>query len=508
LFRILVLFALAGFVRAAVAQDEPPLPPGVESDSGGGESDEPPLPPGVGTDKPGGDEPALPPGVEGAEDGDEGDDAGEPALPPGIDEPADDSGPEDAEASPFELPFTLNGFFDMRGGFRTGDARWQDDMALGETRLQLEAEKMWQRASLNVTVDFLYDGLYETHRIDLERGTGWLDLRRAVVSATPVDFMDVKVGRQILTWGTGDLIFVNDMFPKDWTSFFIGRDVEYLKAPSDAVKMSFFTDMVNADIVYTPAFDADRFISGRRVSFWNDNLGRHHGRQDDFRLDTRTDWFTEDEIALRLFRTFTEGPLSGWEAAVYGYNGYWKSPAGFDPVRRRFTFPGLVVYGASLRGKVGPGIGNVELGYYDSRDDRAGDNPLIRNSEMRYLVGYEQELATKFTGGIQYYVERMMDYDDYTRTLPRGAPQQDRARHWVTVRLTKQLMQDDLTLSLFSFYSPNEDDAYLRPKLSYKFSDRWTGEVGGNVFFGEDPFTFFGQFEDASNVYMSLRYSF
>lgn len=51
----------------------------------------------------------------------------------------------------------------------------------------------------------------------------------------------------------------------------------------------------------------------------------------------------------------------------------------------------------------GKGIGNVELAYYDSRKDRSGCDPFVRNSEFRLLVGYEQEVAKDFTAGIQYY---------------------------------------------------------------------------------------------------------
>ena len=46
----------------------------------------------------------------------------------------------------------------------------------------------------------------------------------------------------MLTWGTGDLLFINDLFPKNWKSLAIGRDDEYLKDPSGAVKASFFHD--------------------------------------------------------------------------------------------------------------------------------------------------------------------------------------------------------------------------------------------------------------------------
>ena len=35
---------------------------------------------------------------------------------------------------------------------------------------------------------------------------------------------DLKIGQQVLTWGTGDYVFLNDLFPKDYQSFFSGRD--------------------------------------------------------------------------------------------------------------------------------------------------------------------------------------------------------------------------------------------------------------------------------------------
>ena len=66
------------------------------------------------------------------------------------------------------------------------------------------------------------------------------------------------------------------------------------------------------------------------------------------------------------------------------------------------------------------GIGNIELGYYDSTDDRSGDDPLVRNSEYRFLVGYEREIARELTMGVQYYVEQMQDYRRYKRNLPPG----------------------------------------------------------------------------------------
>jgi len=320
---------------------------------------------------------------------------------------------------------------------------------------------------------------------------------------SPAAWMDIKAGRQILTWGTGDLLFINDLFPKDFVAFFTGRDEAYLKAPSDALKVSGFNPWFNADLVYTPRFDADRFISGERLSYFDPAQGRIVGRDAGLQVQRPPGGSADDEWALRLYRN-----LGAYEVALYGYDGFWKSPAGVDPVTGQATFPRLAVYGASLRGPLGPGIAHAELGRYLSRDDPAGNDPLVRNGEARLLVGYEQEAARNLTLGLQYYLERLEDYDAYRATLSAGAPPRDELRRVVTVRATWLTLNQNLVWSLFAFYSPTDRDSYVRPKVSYRIDDQWSAELGGNLFHGKEQHTFFGQFEDNSNAYAALRYGY
>ncbi len=402
-----------------------------------------------------------------------------------------------------DLPFDLNGFIEARGGRRLHDDPYEHPTSIRETRLQLELEGDAGPFDWKLTNDFLYDGNYNPKTIHLEDGLGWIDLREANVSFSPADFMDVKVGRQILTWGTGDMIFINDLFPKDWNSFFIGRDEEYLKAPSDAVKLSFFSDLANLNLVLTPRFDSDRYVDNKRLSYWNPMLGRRFGNDLPMNVDKPDRWINDGEIAMRLYRM-----IGATEVALYGYRGYWKNPLGFDPAHGRATFPDLNVGGASVRGNILGGIGNIELGYYDSRNDRSGDDPFVPNSQVRFLVGYERELAPDFTGAVQYYVEYMMDHGNYVRALPPGAHAKDEDRHVITVRLTRLLMQQNLELSLFVYYSPTDQDGYVRPRVHYKVNDFWAVEAGGNLFFGDAAYTFFNQFNKDSNVYVAVRYAF
>ena len=117
-------------------------------------------------------------------------------------------------------------------------------------------------------------------------------------------------------------------------------------------------------------------------------------------------------------------------------------------------------------------------------------------------------MAKNLTLGLQYYLEQMMDYGDYRRTLPVGIPQADHLRHLVTIRLTQLLMNQNLRLSFFAYYSPSDNDTYLRPSINYKIDDHLSAQIGANVFFGKDDHTFFSQFERNSNIYLALRYAF
>jgi hypothetical protein len=275
-------------------------------------------------------------------------------------------------------------------------------------------------------------------------------------------------------------------------------------APSDAIRASIFTKILNIDIAYTPKFDPDRYISGERVSYWNGS--RIVGRNSILKTNIPDTWFDSDEWAVR----FTKN-INGNEFALYGYSGYWKSPGGMDSSTFKYIFPKLNVYGTSIRGQVGKGIGNIESGYYDSRDDSSGKNPFVNNSQIRCLVGYEQDLpwiVSDLTAGFQYYLEHIMDHDDYLTSLPSGAKAADQDRHLFTFRFTKLLWNQNLTCSLFTYYSPSDNDIYFRPNINYKFTDDLKGEIGGNFFRGKSSHTFFGQFYENTNIFVAIRYNF
>jgi hypothetical protein len=482
--RLLISLTAALFLAPASHAQEPELPAGLD--------DEPALPGGLD------DEPALPGGLD-----------DEPALPGGLDDEPDlpmglDAEVVSAPAAPerFEPPFTARGLVEVRGGGRIYDDPREGPATVAEGRFRLTLERTGDWLAARASGDLLYDALEDDDTPDLETGEGAVDLRELWLSAAPADWIDLKVGRQALTWGTGDLVFINDLFPKDWNALILGRDIALLKAPSDALKASVYLGPANLDLVWTPRFDADRFPDRLRVSTFDPLTGGLAGRETPMSVTRPDAWIDDGEYAGRLYAT-----LSGVEVAAYGYHGYWKSPAGIDPLTGRYTFPALSVYGASARAPALGGIANAEVGYYDSRDDRDGDDPFVRNGELRGLLGFEREVLSETTLGLQYNVEHMLGHSDYEDTSPPGAAVADAQRHVVTARLTAMVLSQRLMMTLFALYSPNEEDGLIRPRLTYSADDNWRLEAGANVFFGAHAHTFFGQLEDNTGAYAAARYA-
>jgi len=320
--------------------------------------------------------------------------------------------------------------------------------------------------------------------------------------------MDFKLGRQILTWGTGDLIFINDVFAKDYRSFLVGRDDQYLKAPQNSLRADYYTGIGTFSLVWTPSFEPNRLPTGRKLSYFN---GRNIVGEDHYFDPPALEAKLENgEVAGRFNRR-----LGSFSTSLYFYWGFYKNPVGVRKVVTDSTvtfvpvYPKLGIYGASIRGPLAGGILWVEGGYFDSREDRDGNNPDKPNLQITGMIGYDRQIATNLTMNGQWQVEYMLDHNIYEmQNAGAGMHVRDKMRHLLTSRITKLLVDELLTLSAFVFFSPTDEDGYARFTVSYKYSDEITMAVGGNVFEGKHDSTNYGQFQKNDNVYLKVTYGF
>ena len=373
---------------------------------------------------------------------------------------------------------------------RTQRLACREPFVLGEGRARIELAPRGEWWGLTAKGEMIFDALVP--EVDGELREGYLDLALGP--------LDLRIGRQVITWGVGDLVFINDVFPKDWVAFIAGLPLEYLKKGSDAVSVTGHWAGASLQLVLIPRFEADTLPeAGGRLAFHDPMASLEHRHTDD-----PTPSPGNTEVGARLSRN-----VLGWDLSLYAYRGFFHAPAGeAEPgPRLRFFFPPLSVYGASAQGAVLGGVLSLEAGYHDSRDDRSGRDAAVENSSVKLLTGYQREVLPDLTLSGQYTVHVMEDHGEYVRSRGPGMPRRGEARHVLTARLTQLLRQQTLRLGLFALASPNDGDWYLGPEARYQLTDALSATVGVNVFGGPRR-SDYGQFEANSNVFMVVRYAF
>lgn len=383
----------------------------------------------------------------------------------------------------------LSGFVQQNTAFNTVESnpdgrhyKWLEERA----QIKLDAtEGAWR---LLAKGDLAYDHLGRQDQSELREG--YVDYAASN--------WDLRIGRQIITWGVGDLVFVNDFFPKDHEALFAGRPLEYLKRGVDAVKLGAYPEFASFELVAAPSFRESRIPDANRFRLY-DPMPTVINRE--------TVKPGQGDVGLRAYRN-----IAGYDAALYLYRGFQRTPSlrpdnMTAPTKITYFHPKLLIYGASLSGRAGAGVLSLEAAYYDSREDRSGADFTVPNSQSRLLAGYQIQPAEDTSLGFQYYAEAMHDYGAYLAALPAGFPIEKRWNHTVTARLTQLFLHQTLRFSAYASHNARNGDYFVNPELRYSFTDRWWGAIGANLFGGK-PWGQFGQLARDDNVYLQVRYEF
>ncbi len=349
-------------------------------------------------------------------------------------------------------------------------------------------------ATFGAKIDFYHDAIKNEPGIEFREGAAGYSLRH----------FSSKVGRQVVTWGVGDMLFINDVFPKDWAALFTGRPLEYLKVGSDAARLDFFLSPADLEIIGVPFFQPDRLPGPDRFLLPESPFPAGLPQRED-RPENSLD---AGEAHGRLGLT-----IGDWKFFTYASRMHFRTPSmrlnnPAAPSEVVLFYPRLNIYGASLTGGFLGGVLALEAGYLDSEKDRDGEDPAIENSMWKGIIGYSRQLWADATLGIQGYSEDMLFHDNYKETLPQEMESDDKVRSVATLRFTQFLFHQTLTLNAFGFWGISDEDAYLIPSARYALADPLWLEIGANIFVGRDDDTMFGSMEDNDNAYVTVRYAF
>lgn len=388
----------------------------------------------------------------------------------------------------------LHGYLEPAYGVKSSDEEpISRRNVLKEMRLMLQKKLYGDRGEvLDVSLLATTDDSQNNSDLELREGSLFLPVTRS---------LEIKAGRQVMSWGPSQFEFINDHFTKDFTSFFIGRDLEFLKAPEDAVKLSYFGESANVDLIGSPNFEPDRLPRGEVIPVYNPGLRRLTASDSAPNVREPEDSVDHGEYHIRLHQTYGR-----WEAALYGYRGFVGQPAGWDG--NTTFYPELASAGFSLRGPFMDSVVWLEGSYDDIRDDLAGDTVNLPTDRAKVGVGLRYRTSPTVSYMVQAITAKQLDAGTYRSRLPSNHPDKHEYRNRLQVATTRTYWSDRLTLTLRGFAGLTEEDWYSRTSLNYEWSDAVTIS-GGGLFYGADyDFTRFGALDENDMGYVRIRYGF
>ncbi|MDB9786841.1 hypothetical protein OAB57_01935 [Bacteriovoracaceae bacterium] len=420
---------------------------------------------------------------------------------------AEDDFSEFDETSTSKSNIEFNGFVEFEQGIRGSNSHRSDEFVLANRRIRLQSNKSFDRGGFYAKFDFLNDDIEDLNTVDI---------REMRLQYKLTDNTDISVGRQVTTWGVADMLFINDLFPKNWIANFQGRDMEMLKEPSNSVRITSYIDSFTFDFVYQPKFTPDIVPRGCKFSVFDPNSNAIGANSSacgtKYSSGRNNNRFNEGEFAVSVKKQF-----GNHEWAIYGYKGFTKAPKALNYNGTTFTpfHSRLNVYGVSQEGQFGPGILIFEAGYYDSIDDKNGLDYFIPNSKIKALLGYRQDLSGKLSYGLQVYQEKIFNYKQYESSYLSNnstgyAFRLKEYQHTLTLRLTYKLQQETLLVSLFTYIRPNDKDSFTKLEISKKLDDNFKITSGANIFTGKVNYESreFGMLKDDDNYFVRFNYLF
>lgn len=313
------------------------------------------------------------------------------------------------------------------------------------------------------------------------------------------DNFDLRIGKQQIIWGKADGVFITDIIsPRDLSEFIL-PDFDEIRLGIDAIKFDYYLGNSTFETVWIPTFQST--IIPDKNSIWAPAMP-------DFPMSVNYDYsnadvenkLSESEIALKYSYLGSAIDFELMAAYMWDDNPAMHIYPQSDTLIIKPEYHRLPLVGTSFSKAVGGAVVRGETAYYFDKRFSAEDfsvNGIKEKDYLHYLVGYDHNWFG-VNVSFQFIQEYIMDYEEDIRN--------DEFSNTMTFLASKTFINETLELSLFSYYGINDNDALLRPKLSYDFSDGFNVLLGTDIFIGEEGN--FGQYNDNDMVYMKVRYDF
>ncbi len=384
-----------------------------------------------------------------------------------------------------ELSLALNGFVDT---YHAMQVDYPHKYMSSRTRLRLEMRADYGEASLFTSLNLAYNGI-----VDEETGAF---LREAYLDYAG-EFFEIKAGRQIVTWGVADGLRITDLIsPMDYTEF-MANDYDDIRIPVNAVLLKYPGESFSAEAIFVPAPEYFVMPTGEDNP-WSSELPAR----------TRMDLENTPEKRLKnsefggRFRFF----LENFDFSLTALHTYNKAPVTqtlYNPETDSILVQGLYksmnVVGGDISIPVGEFVLRGEMAeYFGELLSSADGFSNKRRNTFNALAGLDWYAGNNWTLMVQYMHKYIADY--------RKDLALEKNSSTVTARISKELLNNTLKLSLFGYLDVENLGFYSRAAADYLLSDQITLSLGADRFGGKRGI--FKSYEKNTQVFAKAKYFF
>ncbi len=362
---------------------------------------------------------------------------------------------------------------------------------------KLEISNSWNTfISANIFYDYAYfingEKNYRQEVIDTYQSE--IEFREAYIQGTITNYLDIKVGRQIVVWGKSDSIRVVDVLnPLDFREPGM-MDIEDLRLPVGMIKTDFYYANWNLSAIVIPEIRFNK-TPPLGSDFY---LG-----QGDPIAENIPNSIVNPEFAVSLNSTF-----SGWDLSFHAAQVYDDIPY----VKMNNSTPATLNHS---RINLAGGATNFVLGNWLFKSETAIIDGLAFSNSNNLLRRLDVMFGFDYTGiqDIVYSVEavnrRLLNYNIALEELPDLTL---RDEEQIALRYTGNFFREKLQLvALLSIFGTSIDDgAFYRGSAEYEIFDAFSIMVGGIVYQAQknNANSIPSKIAKNDRVFFDLRYSF
>ena len=155
-------------------------------------------------------------------------------------------------------------------------------------------------------------------------------------------------------------------------------------------------------------------------------------------------------------------------------------------------------FSTEIKSAVLRGEGAFYNGKYFQTEDMLATDALVEKDYLHYLVGVDFSIKN-VNFSTQFIQETILDYDENMLS--------EEIENTMTFVARYDLLRETLHLELFSYIGLTNEDALIRPKVTYDIEDSFSILLGSNIFVGDETGRF-GRYSNNSMVYAKIKYNF